>query len=184
MSRILSCFRIEPRKQNAIHGPIKRRSIARYLLSCQIEIKFKRNSHFRRSCQSTMATSTPKIEISIEVTFVSNTFSACWVEICTIPIDIAKVRLQLYEKQTTREKPKYRGIFGTLSTIAREEGIASLWRGIVPGLHRQCLFGGLRIGLYEPIKNLYVERDFVGDVPIIHENSCSSYNRSFGNYCG
>lgn len=96
----------------------------------------------------------------------SSAFSACWAEICTIPIDTAKVRLQLQGKQIAGEKPKYRGMFGTLSTIAREEGIASLWRGIVPGLHRQCLFGGLRIGLYEPVKNLYVGKDFVGDVPL------------------
>lgn len=113
-----------------------------------------------------MATSTPKTEISIAGTFVSSAFSACWAEICTIPIDTAKVRLQLQGKQIAGEKPKYRGMFGTLSTIAREEGIASLWRGIVPGLHRQCLFGGLRIGLYEPVKNLYVGKDFVGDVPL------------------
>lgn len=42
-------------------------------------------------------------------------------------------------------------MLGTVATIAREEGMVSLWKGIVPGLHRQCLFGGLRIGLYEPV---------------------------------
>lgn len=47
--------------------------------------------------------------------------------------------------------PKYCGMVGTIATIAREEGTMSLWRGIVPGLHRQVLFGGLRIGLYEPV---------------------------------
>ena len=25
------------------------------------------------------------------------------------------------------------------------------------GLHRQCLFGGLRIGLYDPVKSFYVK---------------------------
>ena len=34
------------------------------------------------------------------------------------------------------------------------------------GIHRQILFGGLRIGLYEPIKNLYVGKDHEGDVPL------------------
>ncbi|KAL7248469.1 hypothetical protein ACSBR2_003239 [Camellia fascicularis] len=57
-------------------------------------------------------------------------------------------------------------MLGTVATIAREEGLASLWKGIVPGLHRQCLFGGLRIGLYEPVKTLYVGDNFVGDVPL------------------
>ena len=46
-------------------------------------------------------------------------------------------------------RPNYRA-FKT-ATIAKEEGLASLWKGIVPGLHRQCLYGGLRIGLYEPV---------------------------------
>lgn len=75
---------------------------------------------------------------------------------CTIPLDTAKVRLQLQGKALAGEvnvAPKYKGMFGTVATIAREEGAASLWKGIVPGLHRQCLFGGLRIGLYEPVIN-------------------------------
>ena len=50
--------------------------------------------------------------------------------------------------------PKYRGLLGTAATIAREEGAAALWKGIVPGLHRQCIYGGLRIGLYEPVRLL------------------------------
>uniref|UniRef100_A0A0C9S1A0 TSA: Wollemia nobilis Ref_Wollemi_Transcript_26018_1362 transcribed RNA sequence n=1 Tax=Wollemia nobilis TaxID=56998 RepID=A0A0C9S1A0_9CONI len=108
----------------------------------------------------------PKKQISLAGTFASSAFSACFAEICTIPLDTAKVRLQLQGKQTTGEALKYKGMFGTVATIAREEGITSLWRGIVPGLHRQCLFGGLRIGLYEPVKTLYVGKDFVGDVPL------------------
>lgn len=42
-------------------------------------------------------------------------------------------------------------MLGTVGTIAREEGLSALWKGIVPGLHRQCVYGGLRIGLYEPV---------------------------------
>ena len=38
-----------------------------------------------------------------------------------------------------------RGTINTLLTVAREEGAASLFRGIVPGLHRQVLLGGVRI---------------------------------------
>ncbi|KAL3027680.1 hypothetical protein AAZX31_03G068400 [Glycine max] len=57
-------------------------------------------------------------------------------------------------------------MLGTVGTIAREEGLSALWKGIVPGLHRQCLYGGLRIGLYEPVKTFYVGKDHVGDVPL------------------
>lgn len=76
------------------------------------------------------------------------------IQICTIPLDTAKVRLQLQKKAIAGDGvalPKYRGLLGTVGTIAREEGLSALWKGIVPGLHRQCLFGGLRIGLYEPV---------------------------------
>lgn len=65
------------------------------------------------------------------------------------------MRLQLQKKAVAGDGialPKYKGMLGTVGTIAREEGLASLWKGIVPGLHRQCLFGGLRIGLYEPVR--------------------------------
>ena len=52
-----------------------------------------------------------------------------------------------------------------MATVAREEGAAALWNGIGPGIHRQVLFGCLRIGLYEPIKDLYVGKE-LGDVPL------------------
>ncbi|KAL0336790.1 UNVERIFIED_CONTAM: Mitochondrial uncoupling protein 1 [Sesamum calycinum] len=110
-----------------------------------------------------------KSDISFAGIFASSAFAACSAEICTIPLDTAKVRLQLQKKSVAGDGmplPKYRGLLGTVGTIAREEGLAALWKGIVPGLHRQCLFGGLRIGLYEPVKTFYVGKDHVGDVPL------------------
>ena len=74
----------------------------------------------------------------------------------SIPLDTAKVRLQLQKRVIARDLagPKYRGLLGTAATIAKEEGAATLWKGISPGLHRQCIYGGLRIGLYEPVSSL------------------------------
>ncbi|KAJ0074713.1 hypothetical protein Patl1_35111 [Pistacia atlantica] len=49
--------------------------------------------------------------------------------ICTIPLDTAKVRLQLQKKGVAGDGlalPKYRGLLGTVGTIAREEGLAAL----------------------------------------------------------
>jgi solute carrier family 25 uncoupling protein 8/9 len=84
-------------------------------------------------------------------------------------LDTAKVRLQLQKQVVAGDVsslPKYKGMLGTVGTIAREEGLSALWKGIVPGLHRQCLYGGLRIGLYEPVKTFYTGKDHVGDVPL------------------
>ncbi|KAI4373419.1 hypothetical protein MLD38_011545 [Melastoma candidum] len=103
------------------------------------------------------------MDIPFFQTFLCSAFAACFAEFCTIPLDIAKVRLQLQRISPAAEgsnSPKYRGLLGTILTIAREEGLPSLWNGIVPGLHRQFLYGGLRIGLYGPVKYFLVGSDF------------------------
>ncbi|KAL2557522.1 Mitochondrial uncoupling protein 2 [Forsythia ovata] len=108
-------------------------------------------------------------EISFAGIFAISAFSSCFAEFCTIPLDTAKVRLQLQKRATLGEAvgvSKYRGLLGTIATIAREEGLFALWKGIIPGLHRQCLYGGLRIGLYEPVKAFFVGSYYVGDVSL------------------
>lgn len=72
---------------------------------------------------------------------------------------MAKVRLQLQKRASPGDSagvPKYRGLFGSVATIAREEGLIALWKGVIPGLHRQFIYGGLRIALYEPVCNTWL----------------------------
>lgn len=45
-------------------------------------------------------------------------------------------------------------MLGTIKTITAEEGPRALFSGLAPGLQRQFVFAGLRIGLYVPIRNL------------------------------
>lgn len=62
-------------------------------------------------------------------------------------------------------------MLGTVATIAREEGLSALWKGIIPGLHRQFIYGGLRIGLYEPVSvkfHAYL-------ILVLHSYACSLY---------
>ncbi|KAJ7959747.1 putative Mitochondrial uncoupling protein [Quillaja saponaria] len=113
----------------------------------------------------------PRTEISFAETLLCSAFAACFAEFCTIPLDTAKVRLQLQKKGDVGDGvglPKYRGLMGTVTTIAREEGVSALWKGIIPGLHRQCIYGGLRIGLYDPVKTFLVGSAFVGEIPLYH----------------
>ncbi|CAH9109303.1 unnamed protein product [Cuscuta epithymum] len=112
-----------------------------------------------------------QLEISFAGIFACSAFAACFAEFCTLPLDTAKVRLQLQKRAASGEgggggASKYKGLFGTMMTIAKEEGMVSLWKGLVPGLHRQFLYGGLRIGLYEPVKALLVGSDYVGEVSL------------------
>ena len=48
-------------------------------------------------------------------------------------------------------------------TVAREEGAGALWKGLGPGLQRQVIYGGLRIGLYEPVKHAVMNFSGSGD---------------------
>ena len=71
--------------------------------------------------------------------FLRNVGMASWAasvgETCTIPIDTAKVRLQL-QVTPEGELPRYNGFFGTMKTIAGEEGAQALFNGLTPGLQR------------------------------------------------
>ncbi|KAL7169783.1 hypothetical protein ACSBR2_034756 [Camellia fascicularis] len=96
-----------------------------------------------------MADHKPKSDISFAGTFASSAFAACFVELCTIPLDTAKVRLQLQKNAVAGDglaSLKYGGMLGTVATIAREEGLSALWKGIV--------------------KKFYMGDNFVGDVPL------------------
>lgn len=40
-------------------------------------------------------------------------------------------------------------------TIARQEGVRSLYSSLVPAVHRQLAFASIRIGLYDSVKKIY-----------------------------
>ena len=113
----------------------------------------------------------PSVSLPLYATFVSSAAAACTAEFVSLPVDTAKVRLQLQgvpgSAASSSAVPKYSGLIGTMRTVSREEGVAALWKGLTPGIHRQCLFGGLRIGLYEPVKNVFVGKDHEGPVPLV-----------------
>ncbi|XP_057312554.1 putative mitochondrial transporter UCP3 [Hydractinia symbiolongicarpus] len=89
---------------------------------------------------------------------VAASLSASMAEIVTIPIDTAKVRLQMQGENTNTKgskQLKYRGMIHTMITIAKEEGPRSMYKGLTAGIHRQVCFCGIRIGLYDSVRKLY-----------------------------
>ncbi|KAI9008530.1 mitochondrial carrier domain-containing protein [Hyaloraphidium curvatum] len=81
-------------------------------------------------------------------------------EFSTMPLDTAKVRLQL-QSQGSTARAHYKGLADCLATMARQEGLPSLWRGVTAGLQRQAVFAPLRLGLYEPVRNFYMGKEAV-----------------------
>jgi len=79
--------------------------------------------------------------------------AACVADLLTFPFDVAKVRLQVAQNNVGNAAKS--GLFGTLLNLAKTEGIASWWNGIIPGLQRQCVFASIRIGMYDSTKSFY-----------------------------
>ncbi|XP_038860666.1 mitochondrial brown fat uncoupling protein 1-like isoform X3 [Salvelinus namaycush] len=92
------------------------------------------------------------------VKFVGAGTAACIADLVTFPLDTAKVRLQIQgEAQLGHgaQAVRYRGVFGTITTMVRTEGARSLYSGLVAGLQRQMSFASVRIGLYDSMKQFY-----------------------------
>lgn len=75
---------------------------------------------------------------------------------CTNPIDVIKVRLQL-DNQLAGTKNifanrYYNGFFRGGLLIVKEEGIAGLYKGVVPSVLRDGTYSTFRLGAYEPVK--------------------------------
>ena len=52
------------------------------------------------------------------------------------------------------ETPRYNGLPGTIAKIAAEEGTLALFNGLGPGLQRQFVAGGIRVGCYVPVREM------------------------------
>ncbi|XP_069487296.1 mitochondrial brown fat uncoupling protein 1 [Ambystoma mexicanum] len=92
------------------------------------------------------------------VKFLSAGTAACIADLFTFPLDTAKVRLQIQGESSASSAAnaiRYKGVFGTISTIVRTEGPKSLYNGLVAGLQRQMSFASIRIGLYDTVKLFY-----------------------------
>ncbi|XP_051881833.1 mitochondrial uncoupling protein 2-like isoform X2 [Pristis pectinata] len=84
--------------------------------------------------------------------------AACIADLITFPLDTTKVRLQIQGESKSVNSVtslKYRGVFGTIATIVKTEGVRSLYNGLVAGLQRQMSFSSVRIGLYDSVKLFY-----------------------------
>ena len=77
-------------------------------------------------------------------------FASCVAEVVTAPIDVVKTRMQF---SGSASGTQYKGAFDAARKIVAREGGSALFKGIQPALLRQATYGGMRYGLYAPIRN-------------------------------
>lgn len=78
----------------------------------------------------------------------AGSFAGTTAEILTFPIDMAKVRLQI-------DKKSYNGMFDCIRKVAADEGFGALYQGIHPAVVRQMSYQGIKMTMYEPIRDFY-----------------------------
>ncbi|XP_063226227.1 dicarboxylate carrier SLC25A8-like isoform X2 [Bacillus rossius redtenbacheri] len=124
--------------------------------------------------------------------------SACVADLVTFPLDTAKVRLQIQGEGRPLVtiahdnalllrgySPKYQGVVGTITTIARQEGAKSLYNGLSAGLQRQMCFASVRLGFYDSFKNIYL-RLLDGEKKVnggVHVAACVASGITTGALC-
>lgn len=74
------------------------------------------------------------------------------------PLDVVKIRLQLQPHSLSDplscdgiKGPIYKGVFSTLRSIARDEGIRALWKGNIPAEVMYVAYGGIQFTTYRTL---------------------------------
>ncbi|XP_065585333.1 brain mitochondrial carrier protein 1 isoform X2 [Cyrtonyx montezumae] len=85
--------------------------------------------------------------------FVYGGLASIVAEFGTFPVDLTKTRLQVQGQSADARfrEVRYRGMFHALFRICREEGGRALYSG-------QASYGTIKIGIYQSLKRLFVER--------------------------
>eukprot|EP00696_Hemimastix_kukwesjijk_P011467 gnl/Hemi2/24400_TR8202_c0_g1_i1.p1 gnl/Hemi2/24400_TR8202_c0_g1~~gnl/Hemi2/24400_TR8202_c0_g1_i1.p1 ORF type:complete len:307 (+),score=75.80 gnl/Hemi2/24400_TR8202_c0_g1_i1:61-981(+) len=77
---------------------------------------------------------------------------------CTNPIDVIKVRMQLegeLQSATQATERHYKNFVSGMSRIVAEEGVLALYKGLPASLMREGIYSTIRLGGYEPFKDLF-----------------------------
>eukprot|EP01012_Entosiphon_sulcatum_P053727 TRINITY_DN739_c0_g1_i1.p1 TRINITY_DN739_c0_g1~~TRINITY_DN739_c0_g1_i1.p1 ORF type:complete len:302 (+),score=31.64 TRINITY_DN739_c0_g1_i1:36-941(+) len=94
---------------------------------------------------------------------VSGGLAAC----LSCPTEVSLVRMQADGRLAAAERRNYRHVGDALLRIAREEGVATYWRGCTPTVIRAMVVGLTQVGCYDQFKSMYLSTGyFTEGVPL------------------
>ena len=79
--------------------------------------------------------------------FVCGCFSACFATCVTHPVDLAKVRLQLFAVENAGRNVATPSLVSIWTSTINDSGVLALYDGISASLMRQVFYGTSRLGL-------------------------------------
>ncbi|KAF3259591.1 mitochondrial thiamine pyrophosphate transporter [Orbilia oligospora] len=99
---------------------------------------------------------------------------------CIAPLDVVKIRLQLQPRllsQSTTSIPTtgtiYNGIYDTMRTIIREEGVTALWKGNIPAELLYLTYGAAQFFFYAQTQSFLSSSPLTSHLPTTMINTCS-----------
>ncbi|GMT06131.1 hypothetical protein PENTCL1PPCAC_28305, partial [Pristionchus entomophagus] len=91
-------------------------------------------------------------------------------ETATYPLDITKTRLQIARKGAAKNQKT--GMFRVTYNIVKNEGASSLWRGLAPAIYRHYIYTGIRMSIYESMRNNLFDRKNEKLFPLWESMAC------------
>ncbi|CAG9329447.1 unnamed protein product [Blepharisma stoltei] len=93
------------------------------------------------------------LKSSFSISIQAHVISGILAETLALPLDTIKIRL-MTQNYSAPSQVKYSGMFNCAVTIAKEEGILSLWKGYKAAVLRQSIFLSTRWYIYTEMKEL------------------------------
>lgn len=117
-------------------------------------------------------TKTPFLEM-----YLTAFVSACCAELVGFPFDLCKIRMQIQGEVASKgggAAPAYRGMVATGLGVIKEEGLFHLYSGISAMILRHSIFTGLKMSLYDHLRQQLkvVDSDGKESLPLLRGAVC------------
>ena len=107
----------------------------------------------------TLRTSLPSTMPQTLAPFVAGVFARTFAVTAISPLELFRTRLQAYHP--TGNRSTFRNVLNGISSLIREQGLRSLWRGLELTLWRDVPFSGIYWTGYEYLRHKFREHDLL-----------------------
>lgn len=84
------------------------------------------------------------------------------------PAEVALIRMTSDGKLPPAERRNYSNVFSALARITREEGLFTLWRGVVPTIGRAVIVNAVQLASYSQAKEILAKTGYFHEGILLH----------------